>query len=481
MDTERWGVFELELTGPAEGNSFNPFTEVRLSATFSKGRRCLEAEGFYDGGGVYRIRFMPDEEGVWQFATRSNVPALHGIAGELACTRSSDDNHGPVRVRDATHFQYADGTRFTPLGTTLYVWHLQGDEMEEETLRTLASAPFNKVRMCVFPKRYPFNQTEPACYPFEGSLADGFDFARPNPAYFAHLERRIQDLLRLGIEADVILFHPYDEGHWGFDGMPAEADDRYVRYAVARLAAYRNVWWSLANEYDLLVHKTTADWDRLFRLIQETDYGAHLRSIHNCRALYDYGKPWITHASIQHGETRLISTWAQQYEKPVIVDECGYEGNLAARWGSLPAEELVCRMWEGNARGGYVTHGETYLHPEERLWWSHGGRLYGESVPRIAFLRRILAEAPEGLRYSQRDASTLEVSGDYYLQYFGPHRFSYREFLLPEGSYTVDVIDTWKMTIERLEGTFEGRFRIDLPLELYYALRIQRVEGGDRT
>ena len=32
--------------------------------------------------------------------------------------------------------------------------------------------------------------------------------------------------------------------------MPAEADDRYLRYAVARLAAYRNVWWSLANECD---------------------------------------------------------------------------------------------------------------------------------------------------------------------------------------------------------------------------------------
>ena len=30
----------------------------------------------------------------------------------------------------------------------------------------------------------------------------------------------------------------------------AAVDDRYLRYVVARLAAYRNVWWSLANEYD---------------------------------------------------------------------------------------------------------------------------------------------------------------------------------------------------------------------------------------
>ena len=33
--------------------------------------------------------------------------------------------------------------------------------------------------------------------------------------------------------------------------------------------AYRNVWWSLANEYDLMRTKTMADWDRFFRIVQE--------------------------------------------------------------------------------------------------------------------------------------------------------------------------------------------------------------------
>jgi len=53
----------------------------------------------------------------------------------------------------------------------------------------------------------------------------------------------------LGIQADLILFHPYD--HWGYALMGAEADERYLRYTVARLAAYRNVWWSVANAWDL--------------------------------------------------------------------------------------------------------------------------------------------------------------------------------------------------------------------------------------
>ena len=48
--------------------------------------------------------------------------------------------------------------------------------------------------------------------------------------------------------------------------LDAATDDRYVRYVVARLAAFRNVWWSMANEWDLARSKTMADWDRYFRI-----------------------------------------------------------------------------------------------------------------------------------------------------------------------------------------------------------------------
>ena len=38
-----------------------------------------------------------------------------------------------------------------------------------------------------------------------------------------------------------------------------------------------------------------ADWDRFFRIVQESDPYQHLRSIHNCRGFYDHAKPWVTH------------------------------------------------------------------------------------------------------------------------------------------------------------------------------------------
>ena len=44
------------------------------------------------------------------------------------------------------------------------------------TLGTLAEAPFNKIRFCVFPKYYDFNRREPLTHPFERGGGAGFCF-----------------------------------------------------------------------------------------------------------------------------------------------------------------------------------------------------------------------------------------------------------------------------------------------------------------
>jgi len=46
--------------------------------------------------------------------------------------------------------------------------------------------------------------------------------------------------------------------------MGAEADDFYLRYAIRRLSAFRNVWWSIANEYDLV--RSNERWTDSFAL-----------------------------------------------------------------------------------------------------------------------------------------------------------------------------------------------------------------------
>ncbi|MCM6764477.1 DUF5605 domain-containing protein [Rathayibacter sp. ZW T2_19] len=468
--------FELELRGPSHGN---PFVDVELSAMIDGPDGSVRVPGFYDGGGVYRVRWMPEAAGEYAWTTSSSARSLDGVTGSVSVTAARDGRHGPVRVAGSFHFAHADGTRHRPIGTTAYAWTHQGDELEERTLATLAEAPFTKIRMCVFPKSYLFNENEPERYPFEGSPEQGFDWQRPSPEFWAHLERRVEQLGELGIEADLILFHAYDR--WGFSTMDAVADDRYVRYAVARLASFANVWWSLANEYDLLFEKTEEDWERLARIVTADDPSRHLLSIHNCRDFYDYSRPWITHASIQRQDvykTAEMTTEWRRWGKPVVIDECAYEGDIDQGWGNITGEELVRRFWEGALRGGYVGHGETYVHPDDVLWWAKGGELRGTSPARIAFLDRILEEGPaDGLEPIPLDwdVPRAGVEGEYYLYYFGFDRPTYRRFLLePDVSYTVDVIDTWGMTVERLPGTYSGRFRIDLPGREYIAVRLLR-------
>ena len=297
---EQWDIFELTLAGLADGNSF---TDVQVKGRFYFQNRMLELDGFYDGDGKYKIRFMPDTPGEWRYETVSNIPALDGRRDTSTCVPANGDNHGPMRVRDTFHFAYHDGTPWFQVGTTCYVWNHQGDRLEEETLHTLAGTPFNKLRMCVFPIYYQYNRHEPPLYPFERTAAGSWDFARLNPAFFRHLEQRIGDLSDLGIEADLILFHPYDRGQWGFDTVDVAHNDRYLRYVVAPLAAYRNIWRSLANEYDHMPAKTSTDWERLARIIRERDPYGHLCSIHNMkggREGFDWSRPWVTHVSIQH-------------------------------------------------------------------------------------------------------------------------------------------------------------------------------------
>lgn len=467
QEVERWGRFELALRGPSAGN---PFQEVWLTARFQYKNLVIEPDGFYDGNGTYRIRFMPDRTGVWRYVTRSNRKELDGHAGEFVCVEPSPGNHGPVRVKDKYLFAYEDGTPYMPFGTTCYHWTHTGNEaLEELTLQTLQGSPFNKVRMCLLPTR---DMRPPLRLAFAGTCPEDIDKTQFNPEFFAHLEKRIDDLQRLGIEADLVLFHPYDKGYWGVDNMDPETDSFYLRYVIARLASFRNVWWSLCNEYDFNKFKTVADWDRLLQLTQRYDPYQHLRSIHNGTKmyksswLYDFSKPWITHQSVQHWDAELTTSWREAVAKPVVIDEISYEGNSSRRWGNISGEELIHRFWEGMSRGGFVGHGESFIDKETRAWISTGGKLYGESMERIAFLRNIMEEGPA-------DWMKAAQEGTYKLLYFGRHQHAYKYVELPtDASYRIEIIDAWNMTVTPVEGMFSGRTKVELPGRPYIALRI---------
>ena len=484
VTTEKWKVFEVSLKGPSNGN---PFTDVNLSGKFIQDKDTMTVPGFYDGDGIYRIRFMPQKEGKWSYITCSNAKKLDKKKGIFLCTPAQKDNYGPVAVKDTFNFAYANGTAYYPFGTTCYGWVHQGDSLAELTIKTLSKGYFNKMRMCIFPKSYDWNNNEPPYYPFEGKPLQEWNYSKLNPAFFRNIEKRIQQLDSLGIQADLIVSHPYDR--WGFSSLDRKTEDRYIQYIIARFAAYKNVWWSMANEYDFMNAKKLSDWDYYIEQFAKRDKFHHLIGIHNGTRFYDHTNPYITHASIQSEDTYRAKEYRMKYRKPIVFDECRYEGNIPWSWGNLTAQTMVEKFWRGVTNGGYVGHGETYVTenpvklPNESsdiLWWSKGGVLRGESPDRIKFLHSIIESAPAHLTpiplFTWMPFSCVWVKHEYYLGYLNDAQPRSVVIDLPkDASYAVEIIDTWNMTITPLQKRFSGHSLIELPAKPYIALRIVKV------
>jgi Domain of unknown function (DUF5060)/Domain of unknown function (DUF5605)/Protein of unknown function (DUF4038) len=495
MPVEQWGMFELVLKGPSSGN---PYADVRFSAQFFQERGSIEVLGFYDGHGLYRVRFMPPKPGLWHYTTVSSAVDLEARSGDFTVGKPLQTNHGPVRIAHTFHFAYADGKPYEPIGTTCAACAHQGDAAAAKTLKSLAASPFNKVRLTVFPARDDLDHGGPSSTPFEGAPGH-LDTQRLNPKFFQKLERQISNLGKLGIEADVIL-HPDDQGRSGVDRVtPVDDDNRYVDYVMARLSAFRNVWWSLANDGAV---------DRRGKLVSADDVYHHLLSIHG-QPIANQNRPWTTHLCIPSASSSEdVGRGAQAraaYHKPIVLDEVEDARKPLAACGSPCDEETVSRFWEATVAGAYADYGENHSGTDESSWWSKAGVLKARGPARLAFLRRALEKGPaEGIEPIGDARQHPRYGGQparYTLVYFGkdaPTSWAFQLASPPPGGaspnpladgmkLSAEVLDTWNMTITPVDGPFtlkkgNGSSFVDkdhrsiaLPGRPYMAVRIKSL------
>lgn len=470
---ERWDFFEIALIY-SENLNINPFIDVHLEAEFvnRETNNVKLVEGFYDGDNKWKIRFMPEELGKYYFEVRSNIKEFNGIRGEFESVKASENNRGPIKITNKYHFSYSDGKPFFVMGTTAYAWTYRPEEIREKTIQEFKKYGFNKIRMLVFPKyfkgilpdeykEFDYDITyEPPCWPFQGEPGK-FNFTKPNPIYFQNFEKCIWDLRKENIEADVILFHPYD--NWGIaEKMTIWDMILYIRYMVNRLSAFRNIWWSLANEYDALPYDMNT-WDVIGSLIKKIDPYQHLISVHNQWKIFP-NKEWLTHLSCQHTNTyNLVIELKNKYLKPVIIDEYQYEGNLLYDWGNSSPEVSVLRHLLAYMAGAYATHGEVYVKNSNNrdLFWSYGGELIGESPRRLKFIKEIFESCPfqeMEIDYRNTDGHhifSLSKKEEFYLLFFRYDMPGKHPIIGPlDGSkvYDVTLYDVWNCkVIEKFE------------------------------
>lgn len=497
----QYDTFELIFKGEEPKESW---VAVDLSATFRCGDKETTVKGFYCGDDTYKIRFLPECAGTYEWKVSTSLELSGELIGKENCEPAAEGRHGKV-CANGLHFAYEDGTRYAPFGTTVYALAHQEESLIQQTFETLEKAPFNKVRFCLFPKSYDFNQNDPRLYAFE-KKGEAWDVNHPCMEFWDHFEESIQKMDSLGIEADLILFHSYDR--WGFAKLSKEEALTYLDYLVRRFAAFPNMWWSLANEYELVTAFEESWWQEFAEFIYANDPYKHLLSNHNILKLWDFTKPETTHCCIQDNNVIRVPEMQKIYQKPVIYDECCYEGNIMHPWGNISGQEMVNRFWLAVTMGGYCTHGETFYDDNDILWWAKGGTLKGESAPRIGFLRNLIESLPGDLEYemtsledavekaAENEADKAEneflaflgaltnkesilrqhdlldkerlVMGhcgeQAYLRYFRNQCAVKGMLQLPEShKYTIEVIDTWEMTRTTVLRGASGMTTFDLP------------------
>jgi hypothetical protein len=260
-----WGRWDLAIQASGIAAS-----DLELAAELvSPSGNVVTVAGFWDGGTTWRLRFMPNEVGVWRYRTRS-VPVVEGLdgqTGEFPCLLASEATpllkHGAIRIAaNGRHFEHADGLPFLWIGDTAWYGALLSSRDDWRTyLADRSAKKFSVVHFNVVAPRNGVSADENGQISFSGGprfrldtrlgrlqarVAGAlglreFEPIRINPDFYRRLDERIDDVNDRGLVAAIVLtwaLAPSDSGN----ALPESEVVRLIRYLVARYGSHHVVW-----------------------------------------------------------------------------------------------------------------------------------------------------------------------------------------------------------------------------------------------
>ncbi len=464
-------IYEIVIT-PDTPSEDNPFTSVTVTATFTpEGGSPIKVDGFCDDrqGRCFRVRFCPSiPDTTYRFSLSTNISGQREYTGSFKTTEPAGMEPVVLDVKNPKHFQFAlSGRSFYHMGLTAY--HLldisNDDRQIEEMLDYCVHNGFNKVRFLLtgYPRdtdtrsmneyniegdpwklpNYgaPPGQVNPL--PAWEGRPHKYDFTRFNVDYWQKADRAVRAMRSRGIVATCIvtiekqkLPHEY--------GTLTEHEKRLYRYAVARLAAFSNVWWDLGNEH---IEYRKPDWaGKMGRLVKGWDPYDRLCSAHGYADWNYDNQPWADYIiTQQYGTCSEVNQQVLNYieiPKPYVNEEYGYEGTLDKPAHGMNADWVRKCHWSIAAAGGYATYGDWM--PGTTFYTGHIGK--GLAPAQLLHLREVFESIP----YTQmkphnelvgEGAFCLAKEGDVYLVYLAESmQTSVRVKSVPQG-YKITWID----------------------------------------
>jgi hypothetical protein len=224
----------FELSAADSAARLNPYTNFILQVEFRSPRfKTYLMPAYWDGSrNRMMVRFTPTEAGQWIYKITSNVSAFDGQAGMFNAAAS--DSPGFVNVANVHHWATDDKKAHLWMGFIADRFAFLSAAEFDQQLNLAAQNKFNHFRGSVL-----------------GNAKDralvylGPD--RPNPAYFDELDRRVGEIHKRGITTDLMLASDPETITALFPDW--QSRERFVRYVVARYAAF-NITWQGVEEFE---------------------------------------------------------------------------------------------------------------------------------------------------------------------------------------------------------------------------------------
>lgn len=410
---------------------FSPFADVLVEADFTApSGKVSTMPGFYDGDGIWRVRFNPGEVGAWSYRIRSRPHNDELTAsGSFEVTPRETTGFLKATPGEAWGFHFENGEPVFLLGDTVYdifgMAYCGGDT--KSFLERRRSQGFNLIRA-----RVPMSQFHPPEGDFEwhnrnmwawGGSRSAPRFDLFNLDWFRHVDEQIRMIGELGFGIELIM-----EG-WGFEfpfnhrtWFTTEWEELWMRYLIARFDAFPAVYfWTPLNEYE---YYPNGDWHwkpasdrwalRVGRWIKATAPHGHILSMHNGPVIPPFAERF--RADPEAVDSVMYQEWGSRDEEngwlAIGIEDSidrafkGWTGSAVyAEWGyernpdfalKLPPHEFCdrdhCRRaaWRGTFSGlgiiaGYENSWGPWMKLEEDLPGAadmpHVARFFREIVP----------------------------------------------------------------------------------------------------
>jgi hypothetical protein len=348
-EVPRFGMFETSFS--ATEDIADPFQDVDLLVTFTSPSRVSHTvRGFWDGGDRWRVRFNPDEEGAWTYATETRPADVAGLARQVGTfrvgppsARTSLAQHGPIKVAaTGTYLEHADGTPFFWMADTAWNGPLMSDEAEwGDYIVERKRQGFSVVQWVATQWR-----AAPAGDREGRPAFTGRDRIAIDPQFFQRLDEKVAALDEAGLLSAPVLLWAISSGTDPMvnpgHALPEDQAARLARYMVARWQGYPSVWM-LGGDGDYRGQRAER-WQRIGRAVFDgTSHAPALMHPGGLQwVLAEFAtESWVAIHGYQSGhgdgvenlrwitEGPASRDWNREPRRPFINLEPPYENHLA--------------------------------------------------------------------------------------------------------------------------------------------------------